>query len=206
VTDTEQVGEPRMGYPSKSEIAEQNRSLVRRQREFREAADAVAVAFSRFPEVEAVALFGSVAGQLWKEVPRFRVYRRRGIEVWHECKDVDLAMWLSRLDNLEALNQARSRALRVLCEAASVGVAHHQVDVFILEPGSDRYLGRLCIFGQCPKGKPECLVPGCGRELFLRQHEGFAFRREALEGAVRLFDRRAGIVRRAAELPVTGLE
>ena len=41
---------------------------------------------------------------------------------------------------------------------------YRQHNVFVLEPGTDRYLGRLCIFGDCPKGKRECLVPGCGEK------------------------------------------
>ena len=60
-------------------IAEQNRYLLQRQQEFRLAADAVTAAWSERGEVEAVALFGSVAVALWKEVPRFRTYRRAGI-------------------------------------------------------------------------------------------------------------------------------
>jgi hypothetical protein len=72
----------------------------------------VAKAFAAFPEVAAVALFGSVALPLEREVPRFREYRRAGIEVWHECKDVDLAVWIDRIDNLEALAKAERRALQ----------------------------------------------------------------------------------------------
>ena len=67
-------------------IAEQNRYLLQRQQEFRLAADAVTAAWSERGEVEAVALFGSVAVALWKEVPRFRTYRRAGIALRHECK------------------------------------------------------------------------------------------------------------------------
>jgi len=33
-----------------------------------------------FPEVQAIAVIGSVAKPLWKEVPRFREFRREGIE------------------------------------------------------------------------------------------------------------------------------
>jgi hypothetical protein len=61
-----------------------------------------------------------------------------------------------------------------------VGVAHHQVDVFLFEPGSDRYLGRLCTYAVCPKGKPECSTPGCGREPLLKQHDDFTFDPDAL--------------------------
>jgi len=189
--------------PSRSQIADQNRYQLRRQRDFRVAADAVVDAFSHFPEVEAISLIGSVALPLWKEVPRFSDYRRYHIEVWHECMDCDLAAWLSRVDNLAELRKARSRALKDLFADTGIGVAHHQVEVFIMQPGTDRYLGRLCTFGQCPKpGKLDCFVPDCGKEPFLRQMERFRFYQDALERSVRLFDRsQGGVLRRAADLP-----
>ncbi len=188
-------------------VAEDDRWMLERQRHFRLAADAVTAAFMAFPEVAAVALFGSVAVPLRREVPRFRRYRRRRIALWHECKDVDLALWLDRLDGLQALNRARSRAVQRLHAETGIGVAHHQVDVFVLHPGTDEYLGRLCVFGQCPKGKIECLAPGCGRPQFLRQHSGFRLRRDALaEGKImRLYERGAGLLRRAADTPPLGV-
>ncbi|HSE75168.1 MAG TPA: hypothetical protein VLB05_11670 [Dongiaceae bacterium] len=189
--------------PTVREIAEQDAYLLRRQAEFRLAADAVAKAFAAFPEVAAVALFGSVALPLEREVPRFREYRRAGIEVWHECKDVDLAVWIDRVDNLEALAKAERRALQHFQDAAGIGVAHHQVDTFLIEPGSDRYLGRLCWYNQCPKGKEDCLAPGCGKSKFLKQHHGFRLYPDALaEGRlVRLYDRATGTLRKAPPVP-----
>lgn len=129
--------------------------------------------------------------------------RRTRVALWHECKDLDLALWLGHLDSLDALRRAKARVLRTLWDEASIGIASHQVDVFILEPVTDRYLGRLCDFNACPKGKVECRVPGCGDVALLRQHEGFRWRPESLaEGrAVRLFDRATGLHRRAADLP-----
>jgi hypothetical protein len=186
-------------------LERQNRFLLRRQSDFRVAADAAASAFSQLPEVEAVALFGSVAVALWKEVPRFGEYHRRHIELWYECKDVDLAVWLSRLDNLKRLQQARSQAMNSLFKEKGIGVAHHQAEVFILEPETSRYLGRLCVFGECPKqGKIECFVPGCGREAFLSQHPDFDFYSNALSSRILLFDRRHGIARRVSDVPSTG--
>jgi hypothetical protein len=161
--------------PSQSEIDSEDESMRRRHRQFRMAAEAVAKAMSLLPEVEKVAVFGSVARPLEQEVPRFRKFRRARIEIFHECKDVDLAVWVSGLGRLKALQKARSRALNDLLATRNIGVAHHQVDVFLLEPGTNRYLGRLCRFGQCPKGKDECRVPGCGATPLLRQHEGFRF-------------------------------
>ena len=189
-------------------IAEEDRQMLDRHWHFRLAADAVTAAFAVLPEVTAVTLFGSVAVPLRREVPRFRRYRRRRIPLWHECKDVDLAVWLESLDRLHALNRARSNAVQRLYQERQIGVAHHQVDIFILRAGANEYLGRLCTYGQCPKGKIECLAAGCGQPQFLRQHPGFELRRDALaeDRIMRLYDRQAGLLRRAADTPPSGIE
>ena len=149
------------------------------------AAEAVALAFAEIPEVQAVALFGSVAAP-----PKLEI-TRRGWELLHHAKDVDLAVWIDRLDNLAALKRARVQALKKLLADHDVGVAHHQVDVFLIEPETDRYLGRLCNFATCPKGKADCAVPGCGQSPFLKQHEEFEFYPDALrkDRVVRLYER-----------------
>lgn len=69
-------------------IEEANRGLLRRYRDFRRAADTVTTAWRAYPEVAAVSLTGSVAREPWKEVPRFALYRRTRIQLWHECQDV----------------------------------------------------------------------------------------------------------------------
>lgn len=177
--------------PSKQKIEEQDQYMLRQQRNLRLAANAIADAFAQLPEVEKVVLFGSVAVPLNKEVPRFRAFRRHGIAVWHECKDVDLAVWLSDLDHLRNLQKARSHALNELYQRQDVGVAHHQVEILIMEPGTDNYLGRLCTFNRCPKDKLDCLVPGCGDVPFLQRLKGFVFSKDALTigKAITLFER-----------------
>ena len=184
-------------------IAETNRYLVERQTLFRRAADVAATALAEFDEVVAVALFGSVANPLWKEVPRFASYRRAGIALWHECADVDIAVWLDRLDRLREMRRRIDRALRIVLQETGLGVASHQLDIFVLEPGTDRYLGRMCRFKACPARKADCLVPGCGATPFLQQHDGFVLHPDALEPAraVRLVDRATGKTRRAVDLP-----
>jgi hypothetical protein len=193
---------------TRKQIAEEDRQMLDRQAHFRLAADAVTAALAGFPEVEKVALIGSVARPLWREVPRFAPFRQQRIWIWHECKDVDLAVWLDDLGRLQALNRARSQAVQRLYAEKQVGVAHHQVEIFVMKAGSDDYLGRLCTFAQCPKGKRECLVPGCGRAPFLRQHAEFTLWRDALDEdrIMRLYDRNAGIRRHAAETPAEGRE
>lgn len=189
-------------------IAQQNDDLLRQYHKFRCAADAVTDAWRDWPQVAAVALIGSVARPPWKEVPRFSPYRRERISLWHECKDVDLALWLTALEDLGGLRRAKDKALGALHGKDGSGVASHQLDVFVIEPGTDRYLGRLCRFNQCPKGKRECLVPGCGDTPFLQQHEGFRWRPKSLaaDRAVTLFDRAAGLLRRAVDLPLPPAE
>jgi len=187
-----------LGGPERSidqEAGEDNRYRARRHEQFRAAADYVAAALARLEGVQKVVLFGSVAAPLRGEPARFREFRRAGIELWHDCKDVDLAVWTSGVGALKALQQARSRALADLYRDTGIGVAHHQVDIFLLAPGTDRYLGRLCTYGECPKGKPDCHVPGCGAAPFLKQREDFVLDPGSFAAgkAVVLFDRAAGL-------------
>jgi hypothetical protein len=164
--------------PTPQETEEQNAMMLRRQRNLRAAAEYVARELALFPEVVRVAMFGSVTQPLKKEIPRFSQFQRHRVPVWHECNDVDLAVWTTDLSRLKNLQKARGRALNLaLCER-DIGVPHFQVDVHILEPGTDRYRGRLCDYGECPKAHKEaCLVDGCGAQPFLRQFRDYTFDR-----------------------------
>jgi len=188
----------------RAEIEEQNRHLLARQRQFRIAADVVTDAWAALPEVRAVAVIGSVAKALWMEVPRFREFRRLGIELWHECKDLDLALWLDTLAGLGEIRRAAAKALREAFEAGTgVSVVSQQLDVFLIEPGTDRYIGRLCSFATCPKGKDDCLVPGCGDTPFNKVVFGFEPNADLLASAgfAKLYERGAGRLRSALDLP-----
>ncbi len=103
----------------RAKIEEQNRYLLQTQRDFRRAADIVTDALMAFEEVEAVAVIGSVAKSLWKEIPRFSEFRRAGIEVWHECKYLDLAVWISSQHRLGTLRRVRDLALRIGYESST---------------------------------------------------------------------------------------
>ena len=186
-------------------IEAENRSLLERQRQFRMVADVVTEAWMAFSEVQTVAVIGSVARPLWKEIPRFREFRRQGIELRHECSDLDLAVWIESQARLSELRRARDRALRDACNAgAGISVTGNEVDVFLIEPGTDRYLGRLCRFNQCPKGKRECLVPGCGAIAFNRRIAGFVPHADLLAPAraATLYERDSGRMRSALDLPL----
>lgn len=182
---------------SAGEIDEDNTRLLRRRDGFRRFADLFATAASRLDFVQRIVLFGSVAAPLKKEISRHARLRRARVAIWHECKDVDLALWVSDLTRLRALKRVVSdttNAWQTIAHAENLpGIPHHAVDVFLMEPVTDRYRGNLCHFGQCPKGKPECAVPGCGAQPFLRLYEDFRFDRSAplRAPAIVLFDRAA---------------
>ncbi len=145
-----------------------DRYTLRRYEDFRAAAGYVAEAFARVPTVRRVVLFGSVASPPRPESGR----RRRGH--LHEPKDVDLAVWLDDVVDLDSLRKLSAQALNRLWHDTEAGVAHHQVDIFFLD-ATGKYLGRLCHFNQCPKHKPQCRADGCGKVPFLQQHDGFVF-------------------------------
>lgn len=174
------------GRPTARAIAEESFRMIERQKKFHLAARNVTKELAELPSVQKVVLFGSVAMPLKREVPRFRNFKRAGISIWHECSDVDLAVWVTDLSNLKELQRCRLKGVDGLF------VAHHQVEIFLMEPTTDRYLGRLCTFGTCPKkDKIECSVPGCGASLFLKQHLDFKLRADALapHRTQTLFDR-----------------
>ncbi|MFN3498682.1 MAG: hypothetical protein ACK40A_09780 [Pannonibacter indicus] len=200
----------------RSRIEEEDFRMVRRQQAFRVAADVVAGALSEFAEVEAVAVIGSVARPLWKEVPRFGGFRRKQIMIWHECGDLDLAVWVTSCERLEKMRQARDQSLAAAGRnlfrdglgPLPLAVTGHQAEVFLFEPETDRYLGRLCNFSQCPKGKPDCETPGCGAVAFNKVVSGFVPWPDLLETAAyaTLYRRGQDVLMSALDLPEPGAE
>lgn len=165
----------------RAEIDAQNRMMVERQRQFRVAADTLVDAWAAFPDVQAVAVIDSVAKQLWKEIPRFSDFRRQRIEVWHECSDLDLAVWLHSRERLGEPRRTASHALRQAYELGTgFGIVTEQLDIFLFAAGSEQYLGRLCRYNERPKGKPQCFVPGCGAVPFNKRIAEFEPRADLL--------------------------
>jgi hypothetical protein len=88
-------------------------------------------------------------------------------------------------------------------KGAGTSVVSQQLDIFLIEPGSDRYLGRLCFFNACPKDKRECLVPGCGAIPFNKRVAEFRPWADLLEPSryAMLYERGVGRLRSALDLP-----
>ena len=176
---------------SVGQILEEDERMLARQRSFRLVARAVSEDLGRFPAVRKVVLYGSVALPLTPEVPRFRPFARQGVKVLHECQDIDLAVWLDPETDLGRLRRAVAATAIQLARAQQISIAPYHVDTILMDAATDQYLGHLCQFNRCPKGKPECMVPGCGATGFLQQIAGFALDPAALspERSEILFER-----------------
>jgi hypothetical protein len=107
---------------------------------------------------------------------------------------------------LGSVRRARDLALREgYVSGKGPSTANHQVEIFLMERGTDRYLGRLCDFNACPKDKPQCHVPGCGAIPFNKRIDGFVPHADLLASAAyaTLYRRGAGRLRFAVDLPGT---
>jgi hypothetical protein len=176
----------------KKEFEEDNLRNLKKHKDFRIAAKYVADLIKDVPEVVKIVLFGSVGLPLQKEYSRFRKYKRFGKEMYHECKDVDLAVWVNDFNCLKQILKTRNRSSLTLFDEKQIGIAHHQIEIFIFAPDNNQYIGRLCIFNECQKeGKKECRVPGCGEILFVKKIEGFTLYDDALaaEKSILLYQR-----------------
>lgn len=172
---------------------EQNECNLRRWREFRLTAEYLACALSEIPQIRKIAIFGSVARQPEKEQTHFRKYRKIGAEIYHYCKDIDLAVWLDMPAPMCQIQRIISRTVKHLTDEGKSRVAHHQVDVFFIEPSTNKYMGRLCKFSTCPKkDKLECkITPRCGQIPLLEQIQDFVMNPDdyGSDNAIILFDR-----------------
>jgi hypothetical protein len=172
---------------------EENDYHLRRRKEFRLTAEHIASALSAIPEIQKIVLFGSVAKPLKKERTRFWKYCKIGAELYHYCNDIDLVVWIAMPTQLRQIQRIIGKTVAQLTKDGKSRVAHHQVDVFFVEPGTNRYIGRLCEFAKCSKKeKLNCvLTPNCGKIQLLRQHQGFVMNPDDYtnDTAIILFER-----------------
>lgn len=180
---------------SVGELREEDRRMLLRQDGFRKAASLLARNLSEFPEVQKVLLFGSVALPLWKEVPRWSRLRSRRIKVFHECANIDLAVWTNSTANADQMRRSSSRVVTDLVEnEVHLSIAHHLFCIHLVDMATQRYLGMVCHYNQCPKKKEPCRVPGCGARKFVQILPWFHFKPHRLNSynSQVLFERKPG--------------
>lgn len=144
------------------------------------AATVLAERLAEFPEIHRIALFGSVAKPPFMEPhPYSRQLRNRGVEIFHTPKDVDLAVWISSLDNLRAIRKAMGMTLSPLVNEVD-GLCGNHIELFLFDPKTSAYLGRACHYKDCPRHGVECMAQGCGQPKHLKQMDGFELHPEAV--------------------------
>lgn len=134
------------------------------------------------PEVCEVRLFGSVALPLWKEVSCHSRLRRRGISVYHQCNNIDMAVWVTSPEGANRMRKTCSQVVQELNEREiHLSIAHHTFCLHLVDASEHRYLGMVCHYSQCPKHKPACAVPGCGAHKFVQILPWFRLKPERLD-------------------------
>ena len=155
--------------------SEYDQAALRRYQGFIHAALKLAEQLSKFPEIERIALFGSLAKPPFREPYR---YKKR-IWAFHEPKDIDLAIWLSSLDNLGAMRRVLATLVSSVVKKAP-GICEGTMELFVFDSTSSKYLGRVCHYKQCPRGDTNCMIEGCGKPSHLRIENGFILHPDAV--------------------------
>ena len=137
---------------TRGEIAGEDRLMLLRQDQFRKAARLLAERLADMPEVMKVVLFGSVALPLWKAVPLHGRLRSRRIKIFHECRNIDLAVWVTSPSVADTIRRAHSGVVNELLDNdVHFEIAHHFFSTHLIDQATGKYHGMVCHFGQCPK-------------------------------------------------------
>ncbi len=178
---------------SSAHLREQDQLALRKQARYREAAERIGYVASQVEWIDRLELFGSVAESLPRDKPRFR-WRDARFPL-HEVANINLAVWVTDLSQLDVLRHLISDLLQLMSieKPMEPGVPHYAIDLFIMQAHDShyryRYRGRLCHYGKCPRmDKEACLTPGCGAQPFLLQLKNFEF------NYLKVFDRNAVVL------------
>jgi cupin 2 domain-containing protein len=127
------------------------------------------------PEVEKITLFGSLAK------PPFRTWSpyRKSDWIFHQPTDIDLAVWVSSLESVDAMKKVRSELAQDIGKQ-NTAIRSEIIELFLFDSKSSKYQGRVCYFKQCPRGNRDCHAEGCGRIKNLKQMDGFKIAPDAL--------------------------
>jgi len=152
-----------------------DKSALYRYQGFTYAATQLAERLIEFPEVERIVLFGSLAKPPFRE--RYRCKKR--IWAFHHPKDIDLAIWLSSLENLGAMRRTLAMLVPSVFKKAP-GICEGVMELFVFDSHSSKYLGRVCHYKQCPHSNIDCMREGCGKPPHLKIENDFTLRPDAV--------------------------
>ena len=158
----------------------ENKNALKQHQSFIGVALKLAERLIEYPEVERIALFGSLSKPpVLEPHPYSKHLRDRGVHIFHSPKDIDFAVWLSSFDNLGTIRKTMSKTISGMTEQAA-GLCGGSVEIFVFDHQSGKFLGFLCHSKKCPKEHIDCLIQGCGAPKHLQTIKGFALHPEAI--------------------------
>jgi len=163
--------------------SEENKRSLMKYKGYVYAATELAKRLTEFSEVQRITLFGSLAKPPYKEPhPYSKSLREKGVTVFHQPHDIDLAVWLSSLENIRSMRQTCNTVANEVMKKAP-GLSCNAIELFVFDAQSNQYLGRICYFSHCPKGHNDCCNKGCGHTKYLKTLDDFTFHPDALSKA-----------------------
>jgi len=157
----------------------ENKNALKRHQSFITVALELATRLSEHTEIERISLFGSLAKPpVLEPHPYSEHLRNRGVHIFHSPMDIDLAIWLSSLDNLGAIRKTMTKTVRDMSDKA-IGLCDGSVELFVFDHQSGKYLGRVCHFSKCPR-YTNCSIQGCGMPKHLKIKEDFVLYPDAV--------------------------
>ena len=144
--------------------AEADQHALRCYRDYIGIATLLAERLGTFQEVTKIALFGTLAKPPYREPHP----KKEGILRLHFPEIIDLAIWVSSLENLERFRRIRSTLLPKICDKR-IKVVEIPTEMHLFSTQTSKYLGCVCRHRQCPHKTLPCRqLPRCGTPPHLK--------------------------------------
>jgi len=167
--------------------ADANQHPLRRYRDYIGIATLLAERLGTFQAVRKIALFGSLA-----QPPRREPHpKKEGVLRLHFPENIDLAICVSSLENLERFRRVRSTLLPKICDKR-IKVAEIPIEMHLFSSQTSEYLGNVCRHRHCPHKTLPCRQsPECGTTKHLKIMPDFVVVSESfsVNHCLKLFER-----------------
>ena len=144
--------------------ADTDQHALRRYRDYIGIATLLAERLGTFQEVTKISLFGTLAQPPYREPHP----KKEGILRLHFPENIDLAIWVSSLENLVRFQRIRSTLLPKICDKR-IKVTAIPIELHLFSAQTSEYLGCVCRHRQCPHKTLPCRQsPECGTQQHLK--------------------------------------
>ena len=168
--------------------ADADQHALRRYRDYIGIATLLAERLGTFQEVTKIALFGTLAQPPYREPHP----KKEGVLRLHFPENIDLAIWVSSLENLERFWRIRSLLLPKICDQR-IKVTAIPIELHLFSAQTSEYLGCVCRHRHCPHKTLPCRQTSeCGNPQHLKITLDFVSATESFseKHCLRLFERR----------------